>query len=332
MKYIQSFAQSFRVALLAALALVTLPAAAQDPLPSWNDAAPKRAIIAFVDRVTKAGTTDFVPVPQRIAVFDNNGTLWPEHPLNTQIEFAIDRLKLLAPAHPEWKNQEPFASLIDGQIERALESDEESLASIIPATHAGMTTEAFDRIAHDWLTTKRDARFKRPYATLVYQPMLEVLRYFRANGFKTFIVTGSGVEFVRAYAEDAYGIPPEQVIGSTGKLKFQMRGDTPELLKMAAIDFLNDNEGKVVSIQKFIGRRPIAAFGNSDGDQRMLEWTTAGNGARLAVLVHHTDAQREWAYDKDTRTGHLEKALEQAPQKKWVVISMKDDWNAIFPK
>jgi phosphoserine phosphatase len=313
--------------------LVASPlAAAQDPLPSWNDGASKRAIVAFVAQVTKAGTPDFVPVPQRIATFDNYGTLWVEQPIYTQFAFAFDRVKLLSAGHPEWKNTEPFASLLDGDIERALAGGEEALVQVLAATHAGMTTESYDRIAREWLRTKRDGRFKREYSKLVYQPMLELLNYLRANGFKTFIVSGGGVEFIRAYAEEAYGIPPEQVIGSSGRLKYQMRGDVPELLKLPAVDVVNDKDGKVVSIQKVIGRRPIAAFGNSDGDLQMLEWTAAGKGARLALLVHHTDAAREWAYDRESKIGGLDKALDAAIAKKWVVVSMTDDWNTIFPK
>ena len=326
------FADHFGVAFMVLVALVALPAAAQDPLPSWNDTGPKRDIIAFVARVTKPGTPDFVPPAQRIATFDNDGTLWAEQPIYFQFEFAIDRIKLLSARHPEWKTQEPFASLMEGDIPRALARGEQDVVDAISTTHAGMTTESFERIARDWVRTKRDARFKRPYITLVYQPMVELLGYLRANGFKTFIVTGGGIEFVRAFAEDAYGIPPDQVVGSSGRLKYQMRGDTPELLKLPAVDFVNDKDGKVVGIQKFIGRRPIAAFGNSDGDRQMLEWTAAGTGARLAVVIHHTDATREWAYDRDSRIGTLDKVLDVAAAKKWTVVSMKDDWNAIFPK
>ncbi len=323
--------------LLAAFAVVWLivaapQAVAQDPLPSWNDGASKRAIVAFVARVTKAGTPDFVPVPQRIATFDNDGTLWAEQPIYIQFAFAIDRIKLLAAGHPEWKNTEPFASLIDGDVEKVLAGGEEALVQVLAVTHAGMTTDAYERIARDWIRNKRDARFKRPYGTLVYQPMLELLAYLRANGFKTFIVSGGGVEFMRTFAEEAYGIPPEQVIGSAGRLKYQMRGDVPELLKLPAIDVVNDKDGKVVSIQKIIGRRPIAAFGNSDGDLQMLEWTAAGDGARLALLVHHTDAAREWAYDRGSHVGALDRALDAAVAKKWLVVSMKDDWKTIFPK
>jgi phosphoglycolate phosphatase-like HAD superfamily hydrolase len=314
------------------LMIAAAPASAQDPLPSWNNGSSKQAIIAFVGRVTREGTPDFVPVPQRIATFDNDGTLWIEQPIYPQFEFAIDRIKLQAAGHPEWKDTEPFASLIDGNVERALAGGEEAVVKVLAATHAGMTTESFERIAREWLRTKRDARFKRPYSKLVYQPMLELLSYLRANGFKTFIVSGGGVEFLRAYAEEAYGIPPEQVIGSSGRLKYQLRGDVPELLKLPAVDVVNDREGKVVSIQKVIGRRPIAAFGNSDGDLQMLEWTAAGKGARLALLVHHDDAEREWAYDRGSKIGGLDEALDVATAKKWIVVSMKNDWNAILPK
>jgi phosphoglycolate phosphatase-like HAD superfamily hydrolase len=329
---IKQTARRLRAAVAFAWLIAVAPlAAAQDPLPSWNDGASKRAIVAFVARVTNAGP-DFVPVPQRIATFDNDGTLWVEQPVYTQLEFAIDRVKLQAAAHPEWKNTEPFASLIDGNTERALAGGEEALLQVLAATHAGMTTESYERIAREWVRTKRDARFKRPYSTLVYQPMLELLNFLRANGFKTFIVSGGGVEFMRAYAEEAYGIPPEQVIGSSGRLKYQLRGDVPELLKLPAVDVMNDKDGKVVSIQKAIGRRPIAAFGNSDGDLQMLEWTAAGKGARLALLVHHTDGTREWAYDRGSKIGGLDKALDTAIARKWVVVSMKDDWSTIFPK
>jgi len=332
MKFSRRFARPFAMSLVAIVAFMALPAAAQDPLPSWNDTASKKAIVAFVSKVTKPGTPDFVPISHRIATFDNDGTLWAEQPIYFQFEFAIDRIKLLSAGHPEWKTQEPFASLLEGDVQRALARGEQDVMDAITSTHAGMTTEAFERIARDWVRTKRDARFKRPYISLVYQPMIELLNYLRANGFKTFIVSGGGVEFIRAFAEDAYGIPPEQVVGSSGRLKYQMRGDVPELLKLPAVDFVNDKDGKVVGIQKFIGRRPIAAFGNSDGDLQMLEWTAAGKGPRLAMLIHHTDATREWAYDRDSHIGKLDKALDAAKQKNWPVVSMKDDWNAIFPK
>jgi phosphoglycolate phosphatase-like HAD superfamily hydrolase len=319
------------VACVCAYAVLSGAAVAQsDPLRSWNEGATKKSIVDFVKATTTKGSPKYVPPAERIATFDNDGTLWAEQPIYFQFAFAFDRVKLLAAGHPEWKDQEPFASLIDGNIENALAGGEEALVQVIAATHAGMTTESFERIAREWIRTKRDARFKRPYATLVYQPMIELLNYLRANGFKTFIVSGGGVEFIRAFAEDAYGIPPEQVIGSSGRLKYQMRGDVPELLKLPAVDVVNDKDGKVVSIQKIIGRRPILAFGNSDGDLQMLEWTAAGKGARLALLVHHTDAAREWAYDRDSHIGKLDKALDMAVAKKWTVVSMKDDWNTVF--
>jgi phosphoglycolate phosphatase-like HAD superfamily hydrolase len=332
MNFSRRFGRSSAMGLIVVIAFLALPAAAQDPLPSWNDTGPKKAIIEFVARVTKPGTPDFVPVSQRIATFDNDGTLWAEQPIYFQFEFAIDRIRLQSAGHPEWKTKEPFASLLEGDIPRALARGEQDVVDALATTHAGMTTEAFERIAREWVRTKRDARFKRTYISLVYQPMIELLNYLRANGFKTFIVSGGGVEFIRAFAEEAYGIPPDQVVGSSGRLKYQMRGDVPELLKLPAVDFVNDKDGKVVGIQKFIGRRPIAAFGNSDGDQQMLEWTAAGQGPHLAVLVHHTDAAREWAYDRDSRIGTLDKAWDKAIEKKWTVVSMKDDWNTIFPK
>ena len=330
----------FAIALVSAFALTTTIARAQDPstslgtgpLPSWNEGAAKKSIIDFVEKVTKEGSPDFVSPAERIATFDNDGTLWCEQPMYFQLFFALDRVKALAPQHPEWKTKEPFASLLKGDVKGALAGGEHAILEIIVATHTGMTTAEFEKIVADWIATAQHPKFKRPFTECVYQPMVELLAYLRANGFKTFIVSGGGAEFIRAFAEEAYGIPPDQVVGSSGRLKYQMRGDVPELLKLPAVDFINDKDGKVVGIQKFIGRRPIAAFGNSDGDQQMLEWTAAGKGPRLALLVHHTDATREWAYDRDSRIGTLDKALDMAVEKKWTVVSMKDDWNAIFPK
>jgi phosphoglycolate phosphatase-like HAD superfamily hydrolase len=310
---------------------VTHAAGAQDPLPSWNDTAAKRSIVAFVERVTKPGSKDFVPLPARIATFDNDGTLWAEQPLYFQLAFALDRLKALAPAHPEWREKEPFASILQGNLKGALAEGEHAAVAIVAATHAGMTTDEFDGIVRNWLRTAQHPRFKRPYTRCVYQPMLEVLRYLRANGFKTFIVSGGGVEFMRVWTEEIYGIPPEQVVGSAGKQKLELRDGVPVLVKLPAIDFVDDKEGKPVGIEKFIGRRPIAAFGNSDGDLQMLEWTAAGGTARLAVLVHHTDATREWAYDRESHVGTLDAALDAARAKGWTVVSMKDDWRTIFP-
>jgi len=266
-----------------------------DSLPSWNDGKAKQSIIAFVEQVTKAGSPDFVPPAERIAVFDNDGTLWAEQPMYFQVLFALDRVKALAPEHPEWKDKEPFASLLKGDVKGAMADGMKSVVEIIMATHAGMTTAEFETIVSDWIATARHPTTKRPYTEMVYQPMLELLDYLRANGFKTFIVSGGGIEFMRPWSEKVYGIPPEQVIGSSIKVKFEMREGTPVLVRLPELDFYDDKEGKPVAIHQQIGRRPLAAFGNSDGDLQMLQWTTAGQGPRFALYVHHTDAEREWA-------------------------------------
>ena len=317
---------------LCALTILLTSAHAQsDPLPSWNDTAPKRAIVTFVDRATKAGSPDFVPPAERIAVFDNDGTLWAEQPLYFQVLFAMDRVRALAPQHPEWKEREPFASLLKGDMKTALAGGEHALLEIVAATHSGMTTEEFDRVVKEWLATAKHPKSGKPYTDMVYQPMLELLAFLRASGFKTFIVSGGGVEFMRPWTERIYGIPPEQVVGSSGKLKFEMRDGRPVLAKLPGVDFVDDKEGKPVGIQKFIGRRPIAAFGNSDGDLQMLQWTAAGSGARFCLLVHHTDAGREWAYDRQFGVGHLDQALDEAKARGWTVVSMRDDWRRVFP-
>jgi hypothetical protein len=306
-------------------------AVAADPLPSWNDTAPKKAIIAFVERVTKEGSPEFVPAPERIATFDNDGCLWAEQPIYFQVQFALDRVKAEAARHPEWKTQEPFNHLLAGDTKAFMAGGEKSLMAVMAASHAGMTTEEFTETVNDWVATARHPKTGRPYTEMVYQPMLELLSYLRANGFKTFIVSGGGIEFMRAWAERVYGVPPEQVVGSSGKLRFEMRGGKPVLVKLAEIDLVDDREGKPVGIQRHIGRRPIAAFGNSDGDLQMLQWTTAGSGPRFALLVHHTDAEREWAYDRNSHIGTLDKAWDEAVARGWTVVSMKDDWRAIFP-
>ncbi len=289
-------------ALGAAAALVSFVAVAEaqpgPALPSWNDAPAKRAIVEFVERVTRTGGSDYVEPAARIAVFDNDGTLWGEQPIYVQFAFALDRVKALAPQHPEWTSKEPFASVLKGDLKGALAGGERGLMEILAATHAGMTTEEFDRIVRDWIATARHPRTKRLYTEMVYQPMLELMTYLRANGFKTFIVSGGGVDFMRAWTETTYGIPPEQVIGSVGKTKWEMRDGRPVLVRLAEVDFVDDKEGKPVGIHRAIGRRPILAFGNSDGDKQMLEWTAAGAGARFLGLVHHTDAEREFAYDR----------------------------------
>jgi phosphoglycolate phosphatase-like HAD superfamily hydrolase len=304
---------------------------AADPLPSWNDGAAKKTIVEFVAKVTKKGSPDFVLVAERITVFDNDGTLWSEQPAYFQLLFALDRVKALAPKHPEWKDKERYASLLKGDMKAALAGGEKALLEIVTTTHAGMTTEEFEKVVKDWLTSARHPRFKRRYNEVIYQPMVELLRYLRANGFKTFIVSGGGVEFMRAFAEQAYGIPPEQIIGSSGKQRFELCGGKPVLVKLPEIDFLDDKEGKPINIQKIIGRRPIAAFGNSDGDLQMLQWTCSGSGARFCLYVHHTDAEREWAYDRKSSIGRLDKGLDEAKERGWAVVNMKEDWKRVFP-
>ena len=306
--------------------------AQSDPLPSWNDGANKRAIVEFVARVTKEGGSDFVPVAERIATFDNDGTLWSEQPIYFQFAFALDRVKALASQHPEWKTQQPFKAVLDGDMKALAASGEKGLVELLMATHTGMTTDEFARTVADWLATARHPRFKRPYTDLIYQPMLELLAYLRANGFKTFIVSGGTVEFMRVFAEKVYGIPPEQVVGTTFVTRFQLGADgTPMLMREPKIEFVDDGPGKPVSIQKFIGRRPVAAFGNSDGDLQMLQWATSGTGPRFGLIVRHTDAEREWAYDRQSHIGRLDKALDEAATRKWVVVDMKRDWKSIYP-
>jgi hypothetical protein len=305
--------------------------AADGPLPSWNDTAPKKAIVAFVEKVTKEGSPDFVPPGERIATFDNDGTLWAEQPLYFQLMFALDRVKVLAPQHPEWKTKQPFASLLKGDLKGALAGGEKAILQIIAVTHSGMTTDEFEKTVTDWIATAKHPKTGRLLTEMVYQPMIELLAYLRANGFKTFIVSGGGIEFMRPWATRVYGIPPEQVVGSSGKLKFEMRDGKPVLVKLPAVDLIDDKDGKPVGIQSHIGQRPIAAFGNSDGDLQMLQWTTAGSGPRFALILHHTDAEREWAYDRKSHIGTLDKAWDEAIGKGWTVVSMKDDWVTIFP-
>ena len=316
------------------MALFVSIAQAQDPLPSWNDTPAKKAIIGFVEKVTKEGSPDFVKPEDRIATFDNDGTLWCEHPMYSQLLFALDRVKQMAPEHPEWKDKEPFASLLKGDVRAALAGGERSIAEIVMVTHAGMTTEEFEKIVSDWIATAKHPRFNKPYTECVYQPMVELLAYLRGNGFKTFIVSGGGIEFMRPWARKAYGIPPDQVVGSSIKTKFEMKDGKPVLVRLPEINFINDKTGKPVGINSHIGQRPIAAFGNSDGDREMLEYTTigAGSGARLGMLVHHDDAQREYAYGAESKIGTFSDALmSEAKERGWTVISMKDDWREIFP-
>ncbi len=312
------------------LAFTATHTRAADPLPSWNDGKSKQSIAAFVEKVTKKGTPDFVPAPERIAVFDNDGTLWAEQPMYFQFFFALDRIKVLAPQHPEWKEKEPFASLLKGDMKAALAGGEASLVQIVMATHAGLTTEEFEKAVSDWIATAKHPKTGKLYTEMVYQPMLELLTYLRANGFKTFIVSGGGIEFMRPWVEKTYGIPPEQVIGSSGGLKYEIRDGQPALIKTPEIFHNDDKDGKPVGIQRHIGRRPIAAFGNSDGDLQMLQWTAAGAGPRFCLYVHHTDSEREFAYDRESHIGKLSKGLDEAAAKGWTVVSMKDDWKTIF--
>ena len=313
-----------------ALAFITASLHAADPLPSWNDGAAKQAITAFVTKTSTDGSADFVPPAERIATFDNDGTLWGEQPMYFQAFFIFDRIKQLAPTHPEWKDKEPFASVLKGDLKSALAGGERALLEMAMATHAGTTTEEFEKIVSDWANTAKHPKSGKHFTEMVYQPMLEVLAYLRANGFKTFIVSGGGIEFMRPWTEKVYGIPPEQVIGSSIKTKFELRDGKPVLARLPELNFIDDKEGKPVAIQQHIGRRPIIAFGNSDGDFQMLEWTTAGKGPRLALIVHHDDAQREFAYDRGSHIGKLEKALDEAPQRGWSIISMKNDWKNIY--
>jgi phosphoserine phosphatase len=308
----------------------------QEPLPSWNDGPAKTSIVEFVTKVTTAGSPDFVPFPERIATFDNDGTLWCEQPLPVQFFFALDRVKALAPQHPEWKTNEPFASLLNGDLKTALAGGDHALLELLMATHAGMTTEEFERIVKGWIATAKNPRFNQLYTACVYQPMLELMTYLRANGFKVFIVSGGGIEFMRPWAEKVYGIPPEQVVGSSVKTKFEIHDGKPVLMRLPELNFNDDKDGKPIGINQHIGRRPIAAFGNSDGDREMLEYTKAGDGARLAMLVLHDDAVREYAYGPakglpGTKMGAFTPALyEQAKKDGWAVISMKDDWARVF--
>jgi hypothetical protein len=309
--------------------------AAHDPLPSWNDGAAKSAIIDFVRRVTTVGGADFVPPDERIATFDNDGTLWCEMPIYTQCAFAIDRVKQLAPQHPDWKSTQPFKAVLENNKEAIIASGEKGLVEIVLAGHTGMTPDEFEKIAMAWLHTARHPRFERPYTTLCYQPMLELLAYLRANEFKTFIVSGGGIDFMRPWTNRVYGIPRYQVIGSSAVVKYELRDGAPILMRLPKVDFIDDKQGKPEGIARHIGRRPIAAFGNSDGDYEMLRWTTARESGRprprFGLIVHHTDAVREYAYDYPSLVGQLHVALEEAPKYDWTVVSMKDDWKTIFP-
>jgi len=322
----------FRVILLGVVITLAGPASrAADVLPSWRDAASKQAITRFVQEVSTAGTPGFVDPSERIAVFDNDGTLWSEQPMYFQLAFALDRVRVLAPQHPEWQQEQPFRAVLEGDHKTLLAGGEHALLELVMATHAGTTTEEFAGIVKDWLGSARHPQTGRPYTDMVFQPMLELLAYLRANGFKTYIVSGGGIEFMRPWVEAVYGIPPEQVIGSSIRTKFELRDGEPVLVRLPEINFIDDKAGKPVGINQHIGRRPIAAFGNSDGDLQMLQWTCAGDGARLCLLVHHTDAEREWAYDRKSAVGRLDQALDAARDRRWTLVDMKNDWKVVYP-
>jgi hypothetical protein len=318
------------IAFVAALLFGTTLRGADDPLASWNDGLPKRVVLDFVAKVTKKGSPEFVRAEGRIAVFDNDGTLWCEQPEYVQAAFVRDRVRALAPEHPEWKVTQPFKTLLEGDRKRLAELGERGMVELVLATHAGMTDEDFARLVHDWVASARHPRFERPYTQCVYRPMLELLAYLRTNGFETFVVSGGGVEFMRVWSTSVYGIPPEQVIGSTIRTRYELRGDKPVLIRLPEVDFIDDKAGKPVAIGKFIGRRPIAAFGNSDGDYEMLRYVTSAPGARLGLIVHHTDAEREYAYDRDSPVGRLGRALDEAPARGWTVVDMRRDWRIVF--
>lgn len=307
------------------------PSIAQpDPLPSWNDGSAKTAILAFVEKVTRQGGPDFVPVEERIATFDNDGTLWCEQPMYVQAAFVLDRAKDLARSQPGLSDKQPFKAVLEGDQAALAALGEQGLADLVAATHSRMTTAEFENTVSKWLATARHPRFDKPYTDLTYRPMVELLAYLRANGFKTFVVSGGGIEFMRPWTEKAYGIPPEQVIGSSGKAAYRLEGDIPVIEKLPSVDFVDDGPGKAVGINRFIGRRPVFAAGNSDGDLQMLQWTTLNTGPRFALIVHHTDAEREYAYDRTSEVGRLDKALDEATRRGWLVVDMKKDWKRVF--
>jgi phosphoglycolate phosphatase-like HAD superfamily hydrolase len=324
--------RSLLAVFVCALTFATTLVHAADPLPSWNDGLTKQSIITFVEKTTTASSPDFVPLPERIAVFDNDGTLWSEQPMYFQAFFVFDRIKQLATQHPKWKTKEPFASVLKGDMKGVMKGGEHALVELVMATHAGMTTAEFEKTVSDWLATAKHPKTGMRFTDMVYQPMLELLEYLHANGFKTFIVSGGGIEFMRPWTEQVYGIPPEQVVGSSGGLKFELHDGKPVLVKLPKLLHNDDKGGKPVGIQHHIGRRPVMAFGNSDGDLQMLQWTAAGPGPRFCLYVHHTDEVREYAYDRKSGIGRLDKGLDEAAANGWTVVNMKDDWNRIYPE
>jgi hypothetical protein len=302
-----------------------------DPLPSWNEGETKNSILEFVNEVTDPASEKFIEVADRIATFDNDGNLWSEQPAYFQLFFAIDRVKLLAPEYPEWKTQQPFKAVLEDDFKTLASFGEHGLIEIVMATHGNITTDEFETIVKDWLNTAKHPRFDRPYTQLVYQPMLELLDYLRSKDFKTFVVSGGGIEFMRPWVEEVYGIPRDQVVGSSIKTEFTFQDGVPVIMRLPEMDFIDDKGGKPVGIHRFIGRKPVFASGNSDGDLPMLQWTASGEGARFMLYLHHTDGEREWAYDRESHVGRLDKGLDEAREKGWTVIDMKEDWKVIYP-
>ncbi len=327
---VSSVRRSFAAGALLFMAAAGTHAQPVDPLPSWNAGAGKARIVAFVQAVTEPGGRDFVAPGDRIAVFDNDGTLWSEQPMYFQLAFALDRVRALAPKHPEWKSKQPFKAAIEGDMKTLAAAGERGLLELVAASHAGLTTDEFAAVVKDWLATARHPKFKRPYAELTFTPMVELLAYLRANGFQTWIVSGGGIEFMRVFAEQAYGVPPQQMVGSSLELKYELRNGQPVLVQQPKVAFIDDKAGKPVGIHKAIGKRPIAAFGNSDGDFQMLEWTTSAPGARLGLLVHHDDAEREYAYDRRSPFGRLDRGLDEASSRGWTLVSIKNDWKQVY--
>lgn len=302
-----------------------------DPLPSWNEGNTKQAIIDYVTAVSTEGSNRFIPEVDRIATFDNDGTLWSEKPVYFQLLFAIDRVKAMAADHPEWEKEQPFKAVLENDMEALAAQGEHGILEIVMGTHAGNTVDEFEEIVKDWLESARHPRFEKPFTDLVYQPMLELLNYLRDNGFKTYIVSGGGIEFMRPWVEQVYGIPRDHVVGSSIKTTFRVVDSVPEIVRLPELDFIDDKAGKPLGINKFIGRKPVFAAGNSDGDLQMLQWTDSNEYPSFQLYVHHTDQDREWAYDRESSVGRLDKGLDEAGEKGWTVVSMKDDWKVVYP-